>query len=506
MKIEDLLVKPLWHRRLPSNSVDNITSSSMVDEPMNCGSGKWLSLNQDDFWDELTPSSHQINSLSYKTLRPKYEWDAVKKKVKIVGYEDVERVSWGLEEIAMRILSTHAMGNNIKFRNEGDETMSDELKLHKSHWNMTGMHDALLQWFHDAGAIGDSALYLYRKNGKVEYRVFSYLRGDLISKPNKSTFVRKYYVNNEAIVEVYDLKNVSVWIKDSDKVETLNKSRRILEKLGIGYNKVYERSDDGWKCIERIPHGGNGLPVEYLRFDDVFYGAGVSLRERLERTMSYWGDSNNAFGTPIMTLNGKVTSLPPMGIAGKVFGFNSPDGKAALLTPPDASTSITLDVEKNYTMYKNVLSLVIFDPKDIKGGDPSGSFLSNLYFPAIQWSMLKISLIRHNINNVITIFDDYVGKIEKKSIDFEKMKMSWTLEPFYPRNKMEEMTLITMPVNTGVTSIETATEEIDHNSPFEVNRLREQDKYESQLDNSKKEKRENNIVDNVDNQNKNKNK
>lgn len=450
MKINDLLQKPKWKRRMPDN--------------------KFQELTQDDFLNELNPSSHKINSEKYKSLRPKFVIDKETGKQKIVGYDDVERVSWAMEEVCLRVLTSHSTGNDIWFGNEGDETDAVKIKRHKSYWNIAGMKDAVQMWVHDAMGCGDSALYLYREDGKISYKVFSYLQGDIINKPNRDTFLRKFEVGGSTMVEVYDTKDVSTWVQ-SDEPTMLDKLRLIL---GKAFGSDLDMSEDGWKCIERIPHGGIGCPVQYLRLPDVVWGKGVSIRERIERLVSSWGDNNNYFAFPIFWFNGKAIKLPDMGAAGKAIGFTNSDGKAGILTPPDASTSFLQDLEKNMKAYCDANGMTMIDPKDLKGGDYTGAYLRNLYFTSVQWAQLMIAKLRPDITGAISLFLKQVGLLEGDVDGYKNVKMSWMLEPFVPTNKMEEITIINQCVSYGTTSVETATEEIAHNNPFEMDRLRAQ--------------------------------
>lgn len=460
MKINNLLVKPKWKRRLPSNQEKQLT--------------------QDDFLNELFPTAHPINNPQYKAMRPIWEYDEKKQDMVISGWDEVERVTYGLEQIVMRAMPVHMFGNGVWFGDEGENNQEDFFRIYKSHWNVTGMNDALLNWFHDAGATGDSALYTYVDSStkSIRYKVFSILNDDKIYKPNKNTFVREFIVNNTTIIEVYDDKSINTWIQESILKEKEDVLSQLKASLELNDLKVLIKSEDNWVCIDSHSHGLGFCPVAYLRFRDVFYGAGVDIRERMERLLSYWGDSNNAFGMPILVLNSAPMSLPPMGVGNKTMAFKNTDGEAKLLTPPDASTSFTLDLKENKKNYCNVVGVVIIDQETLKGGDYSGAYLNNLYYPVVQWCTSKRSEIRHNINEVIRIFTAYVGAIEEDSIGFSNLKMSWTIEPHTPKNKMEEASILSMSVGAKFTSRKTASGEADWNSPFEDKLLKEQDTYD----------------------------
>lgn len=456
MKINDFSKKPRWKRRLPNDERGGI---------------QWQYLTQDDFMDELHPTAHKINSNKYKSMRPKYRINKDTGKSEIVGYDDVERVAWALEKMCLRTCTTHCAGGDVWFGNEGSEADGEIITEFKSHWNMSGMRHALQAWLHDAFACGDSAVYLYRENGKVKYRVFSYLNGDTVYKPAKNVFIRKFEAEGTVLIEVYDDKNVSTYMQNASK-EKLDEIGYVLGRdfsIGLGV------SEDGWHKIEEVLHGSIGMPVSYLRLDDVVWGSGVSIRERIEKIVSAWGDNNNYFAFPIFTFSGKAQKLPDMGAVGKAIGFTNSDGRAGILSPPDASTSFLQDLEKNLKAWADACGITMIDPKDLKGGaEASGAYLRNLYFTSVIWAQLKLTQLRPDIDGVIDVFLRQVGVIEGNVKKYREVKMSWILEPFVPTNKMEDITIVTQCVNAGITSIETGAEEIAHNNPFEMERLRRQ--------------------------------
>lgn len=469
MKINDLLQKPKWRRRLPSDRVGEI---------------KWKEYTQDDFLDELYPTSHKINSEKYKSLRPKFKINKETGKQEIVGYDDVERVAWALEEVCLRTCTTHCFGSEAWFGNEGSEADGKTITKHKAHWNMAGMKHGLQVWGYSAFATGDSAIYLYREGNKVKYKVFSYLNGDKIYMPYKDTFVRQFEVNGTVMIEVYDTQTVSTYVQTDDS-STLEKLKKVLGKT---FNVDTGLTEDGWKRIERVPHGSIGLPVFYMRLDDVVWGAGVAIRERIERNVSAWGDSNNYFAFPIFWFNGKAIKLPDMGVAGKAIGFSNTDGKAGILSPPDASTSFLLDLEKNMKAWCDACGVTMIDPKDLKGGsEASGAYLRNLYFTSVIWAQLMISKIRPDIDKVIDGFLRVVGQIEGQIEVYKNVKMSWVLEPFVPTNKQEDISIINNCVAAGTTSVETGAEEIAHNNPFELERIKRQKNEELERESAKRQ-------------------
>ena len=473
MKIKTLLQKPAWRRKLPPRVVPkHKTGVRPMIQTLSTNIGTWMVLTQEDFYNELEPSAHLINSEQYKSFRPKFKFDKTTKKYKIVGYEDVERVSIGLEAIALRSATTHTLCGDFKFSNEGDDANGERVKKIQSYWFRSAMREAILDMGYNFYGIGDSAIYLYVDKKRIYYKVFSYLYGDIISKPNSKTFVRKTSLFGKDVIEVYTDESVDVWIhKDTLNYEILP---NILMELGEGQASVLETSEDDYVKIKSTPHSWGVCPVIYHREDDVVWGKGVSGRERIEKIMSYWGDNNNVFAFPMFYFDSKAVQLPDMGAAGKAIGVPK-DGKAGIIEPPDISSSFLEDLNKNMKMYCDTLGIVMIDPKDLKGGgETSGTYVQNLYFPAVQQAELRLAKLRKMFNEILDLFANMVGSIEGETLDYKTIEISYFAQPFIPHSVMEDITIVNQCVNAGTTSQETASELIDHNSPYEMQRLKKE--------------------------------
>lgn len=472
-KINVLLQKPTWRRKLPPKVVGKARTGArpMMQTP-SMNNGSWVTLTQEDFYNELEPSAHLINSEEYKSFRPKFKYDKKNGKYKIVGYEDVERVSVSLEGIALRSATTHALCGDFKFSNEGNDANGKLVKKIQSYWLRSAMREAILDMGYNFFGIGDAGLYLYIDRGRIYYKVFSYLYGDIISKPNSKTFVRKTSLYERDIVEVYTDKSVDIWIYKETLDEDVKEN--IFMELEIEEEVILEESEDGYVKIKSTPHSWGVCPVVYHREEDVIWGKGVAGRERIEKIMSYWGDNNNVFAFPMFYFDSKVVQLPDMGAAGKAIGLPK-DGKAGIIEPPNISTSFLEDLNKNMKLYCDTLAIVMIDPKDLKGGgETSGTYVQNLYFPAVQEAELRLAKLRKMFNEILDLFSEMVGSVEGDTLKYKKVEMSYFTQPFIPHSIMEDITIVNQCVNAGTTSRETGAELIDHNSPYEMERIRKE--------------------------------
>lgn len=457
MNIGELLVKPSWRRRQPPKTARKKNAGILMDTAMGFDAGTFYEYTQSDFLNELNPSSHLINSVSYRSQRIKYKYDTATKENIIDGYEEVERISIAVQEGILRHKVTHTFGNEMWFGSEGSDENNEKLvSLHRSHWNMTGMTDALNAWGRALFGTGDTAIYLYRDEERISYKVFSFENGDVFTtrknKEGKEIFVRMFMIGGERAVEIYGTENVELWIQDNDTAPDK------------------EKSDDGYTLQDRTSHGFPGCPVIYSRRNDVVWGIGQSTTEHVEKLLSDLAENNKYYAYQILFLTGGVVSLPGTSM-GKVIASKTKDGDAKILSPANASDTFTLDITKNLDLLWECTGTVVIEPKELKAGENTGAFIRNLYWREVQWSTNELAQLRPALNKIISVFSTYVGMIEGKTSDFSKLKMSYILEPYVPKNITEEITNICMAKNSGITSMQTAAGEIPFNNPLEYQRI-----------------------------------
>lgn len=462
MKIEDLLIKEPWRRRLPPSKVGRKQIGTISKLPMQFDTSSYIELTQSDFLNELNASSHLVHSVSYRSMRKKYKWDNVLKKNVENGYQDVARIGIPIQEGTLRHKQTHTFGNEMWFGSESKDPGNDELlALHRAHWNMTGMTDALSTWGRSLFGTGDAGLYCYKEGDRINYKVFSFENGDVMSygpnSDNKDQFVRMFMHQGVKAVEIYGPTRIEFWKQIQGERDKLPEGARV--------------SDDGYYLVSSHIHGGTRCPVLYERLDDVVWGQGQSIIEHLEDLMSDLAENNKYYAYQILFLTGGVMTMPAAENMGKVIASKDKDGKAQILEPADASNTFTFDFNKNFELYCECTGTVVIEPKELKAGENTGAFITNLYWREIQWSRNMIARLRPSFNKLIAIFTEYVGQIEGKSSEMSKLKMSFLLEPFVPRNTTEEINNVCNAVNSGITSVETGAGELPFNNPREKERI-----------------------------------
>ena len=466
MKIEDLLIKQPWKRRITSNSSFKKAPLVSKERPMQFDTGKFVELSQTDFLNELHPSSHNIHSVAYRSNRVKYKYNTEAKKNVEDGYEEVERVAVGIQEGILRHKVTHTFGNNFWFGSEGKDEKNEELvSLIKSHWNITGMDDAFRVLAKVLFSTADTAIYLYREDDIICYKVFSFEDGDVINMrkdlEGNDVFYRLFMHDGNKAVEIYTNQSIQLWVK-------INESSFTKAEV------VKQRSEDGYELVKEHVHSLGFNPVIYHRRSDVVWGVGQNTIEHIEKLLSDLAENNKFYAYQILFLSGGVMNLPNPGIGGKVIASKSPDGKAEILKPADASNTFSVDLEKNLDLLWETTGTVVIEPKELKAGENTGAFIKNLYWRELQWSQNVLAELRPMITKIIRVFSKYVGIIEKRDSDMQKLRMSYVLEPFVPRNISEEIQNLISAVGVEICSRDTATGELPFSNPRETEKLKKQ--------------------------------
>ena len=476
MKIESYLLKETFKRRCTSGlgSFPIRHFDTGTEKVMELDNGQFFELSQSDFLNELYPSAHKIFSVDYRSNRAKFRYDVNKQENVLDGYEEVERVAIGIQDAVRRHKVTHTFGNDMWFGSEGDESNDALVSKFRKHWNITGMTEALKAFGAAIFGTGDSAIYLFTKDGKIKYKVFSYENGDVINmtkdEDGNDVFVRLFSYRGQLAVELYTSSTIELWVKN-DKVAGKDDSSLQRFLKAVKGKLSSKESEDGYTLINTTHHNLKQCPVVYHRENDVCWGAGQSTIERIERILSDLAENNRYYAYQIMFLRGGVMSLPPVGRMGKVIASKSEAGDAKILQPADASNTFTIDLTKNLDLLWETLGMVVLKPEELRAGENSGAFIQNLYWRELQWSMNKIAELHPFFVELIDLFKLFVGIIEKDSIGYQNMEMSWVLEPKVPKNTQEEINNLAIAKGAGISSVRTCSGEISFNNPNEYERI-----------------------------------
>lgn len=491
MKISDYLQKQLFSRRVHDASHGVITYRGLAGKsPMTKPGSVSMYFNQEKFMDEIHSGGHIIYDCDYRSMRPKYKWDDVKQKNVQQGYEDVTRnaVSW---QEAIRGNKASTCGGNAPWiGNEGGDETAELVAKIKAHINVSNLQAALTSHFYAIFGGGDGALYFYRDGDEIAWRCFSYEDGDNCNlvqdyeDPTKEMGVRYFDFEGHDAVEFYRSNNIELFVKFESEDELLTKFpnavaiTELLDESGVVIAREYEKTEDGYYHISSKAHGIDESPFCYFRERDIPSGPVQNNIEDWEKLLSDCGENVKYYAYQILFLTGGAMSLPNANFGGKVIGSKNVDGDAKILQPADASNTLDIAFKQTYNAICDGSKSVFIKPEDLKGQNDSGAYIANLYWPEIQWAILFYARYHRCMVKILRVFRKLVGLVEGQSAEYSKVRLSYMLTPYLPKNKLEETQILQYSVQSGFMSKETAAEESDFTNPQEMQRLESERKRE----------------------------
>lgn len=465
-EVKPLLIKEPFKRVIPKgyyglNPVitENFQGSSVQEWPL------YEVIPQADFIRELYPSGHKINDPVWYPDKTTYmDSDEVKGANNGKGAWVTERVTRCAVPFQFIILLkhlTHLGGNPINIMSSNrvqTQEDKDALAELKQGWVDKNMEVAKWDCFKAGKAVGDVACVIYSENGKVGYKVLSYLNGDSLyphydTKGRLQTFAREFKMMSEdgkakiSYVEVWDNKYAYLFKRD-DSTTVKKVKNAILDKFGI----------DGYSLVdEPTPHGFNRIPVVYKRLDGPCWAPVQNNIDDYELSLSQLCESNKVYAFPILVMIGEDSNVE-VSTNGRPFAITStdPDAKVSMLNNNSGTDSFRLQLESQYKSI--MMGSFIVTPPEVRSGDLPGVAIKLIYSPALENAMNDAREWNVFIDDMFDLFTYGYGLEKKMSAQFTKLNAHATIEPYIHENTAEVIQLLSQSVLSNTLSIETAIE------------------------------------------------
>lgn len=441
----------------------------------------YMHLTQDMLMNEIAPSAHSINSkfMSKRAIYgPTGEKDKNgKEKWAIVGYDDVEVVNLGIQQMLAKKKASHFAADGFWMANETDK---DEAFDILNSWSDTiGIRTAYMEAVNSCFQTGDAAIYLYQTGKEIDYEVFSYLKGDTlypgVDENGNQTLYRQYFLNGKMAIDVFTTKYRETWVKvDDADADGQSWMERMKAFVRITKN---EQSEDGFKLIMRqeAQTGSDLLQVIYFRVPDIPSGVAQQSIEKLESACSYIAEEVKGSAFPILFLKSeKIVNLPPSDINSKTIGVKGAadtvaHSDAKFLAPPDASNIATLNVN---TLTNNILRStmsVFVEPEILRAGADSSTTIKILFAPETQWCQNEWIHFAKPVKQLVNVLKTLVGKVEERVIEFSALKVSVGQNIWIPQNESERIKMELDQVYARTKSRKAAMEDIgnQHRDDFD---------------------------------------
>ena len=470
MNTRDIKTKKPWKRIKPIGylSGGDYTYSdepSVMDETLSFGV-----VTQGDFLREYYPSGHKINDPSYYPDIFKEESVPVLDEngnetgrfERRLYRERVPRYSFAFQQIITTKQLMHLCGNDIQFELSYDkptEQQQTDFKDFKEGWLGKDMEIAFYEVAKSVKITGDGAVVGFLSGGKFGYKTLSYLNGDTLYPHYDSitgklnVFARSYYDyddNGEIMcewLEVWDNTSLKRFKKAGDKYQSF------MDKIAGIFNL------SGYTLVSDKPHGFPSIPVAYKRDDNgACWTPSQNSIDGYEMTFSQMAHNNQAFGEPILYLQGENVEMQH-DINGtlKVLTMGV-DDKAGYLESQSASESFMKQLDTLYKMINEQSFAVI--PPELRSGDLPAAALKILYSPAYEKAATDASEYQTFLNAMVEMFMYGYGVEMKKTINYANLPIKWWIRPYIHVNESAVVADLATAVQNGFVSKETAAERI----------------------------------------------
>lgn len=447
----------------------------------------YMEVTQADFRRELDPSSHAIND---RTVYINYRYS---EKDGLYYEEDFPRYAFAYQQEILDDRLARLTGNDIHFDLAEPKFSKESQEVYdqfKAGWADKRMENAWHFAAKSSCATGDTAFVGYMLNGKFEWKVLSFLNGDTLyphydRRTGKPNLLARTYVdyddenNTRNYVDVWDAKFYYrlVDVTAEDKKENESEYDTTLTTTAGVFDI------DGYRIESRTAHGFKSEPFAYHRRDDgPVWSPSQETIEHKEAAFSRLAQSNHDFGLPILGLYGqgkniKEIATSDMSYASKIFIIPA-DGKAEFLNRQDASnaykTELDMLEDKIYSQ-----SMVIKAP-ELKSGDTPAAAIKLLYSDAYNKAMLEAQEYDEFIRKMIDIFKWGYGIENESRLNFMNTRISYYIVPFLPVNDAEVTTNLSVAVQNGFCSKQTASENFYFSTPNEWERI-QMEKHEDEM-------------------------
>lgn len=468
-----ILTKKPFRRYLPGGGIPATGSfHSQLEQVVDFDKLEYQVETQEDFMRQLDPNSHAINDPEiYKTFMQKDD-DGL-------FYEmDFPRYAFPFQQEILDDRLARLSGNDTQFdlaEREESETAWRTYDLLKAGWADKGMERAKHFFLKSILATGDGAFVGYIIDGKFQWRVLSYLDGDVLYphydlRTGRLNVFARTYTNYDIYGEMHRYMDVWTDVYYYRFVDY----KEDAEKKGDDDIVVEGFNIDGFSLDYYEKHGFDEIPVAYKRndFGPCWYMVQETI-EHYEAAFSRLAQNNHDFGLPIMFLQGDGKQIheiaaSDMSYASKILVIPS-DGKAGFLQRQDASGAYKAELDElRKKIYEG--AMVVKAP-ELKSGDTPAAAIKLLYSDSYNKALLETQEYDECLTKMINIFKWGYGIEREQRLAFMNTRIVAYISPYIPINDAEMIQNLSMAVQNGYLSKQTASEKCYYATPNEWNRI-----------------------------------
>ena len=460
MTPQSIMVKDAFTRLVPSASLTSIGDAKGVgsDTDLVYSYERPLrqTMSQADFMREYDVNAHKINSLKYypnALMKDKEGKVAAKIKSRIA-------VAWQKRILVKRLATL--TGNNVNIRlSNSKRTSKDQQMLNdfREGWENSNIENLIYQSIRADGIVGDVAANLFLSNGKLGWRVFSFLEGDVLYPQydpmtgKLAVFGRRYTIkdkNDNAVYEYLDVWDDKFYMRYKQTRKGLvGMVNMVKGALGL----------DGWVVDQKpIAHGFNRIPIAYDRYGEPFWANSQDCADLYELTVSQLAENNQAYALRILyALGGEIEMVSNMDGTPSMINSTEPNTKVGFLEPADSSRSFELQLS---ILEKAIMrnSFASETPELKSGSDLSSLTVRMLLMDSYQQALLDAQHFQSFLDDIVELFKFGYGIETGRSSDFEMLKVKAEIFPYVFMSETEQVSNILQLRSAGALSKRTASE------------------------------------------------
>ncbi len=466
--ITDLMVKEKWKRRIVGDNLSFMGIDPHRRHPIIYHNDeKFIEMTQQDFAREIDVNTQNVFLHTDLVPRPVFREGKDSEgnpTIEIDHFEDVCRVALGLQEYIVRTKTGHYAGEPLWFGNESGEKYDTQFDSLASHWDSSGMDLGYYDVIRSTFRTCDGAIYQYIDGKEVKFKVFSYLYGDTLyptkDENGEDVLIRKYTYQGKTAVDLYTKDYVEMWLLNGKDDKDEKWWKRWVSWLVDGGSVTTE---DGYKRVYRKKNQLSRLQVTYFRIEDIPSAPAQSAIERLQVGFSDMCEESRAFCYTMMFLkSSNLQTLPSPNSHGKVIVASGENDDIKMLEPADSSNIIPLQFEWLMKTISNATGTVfVTEELFTSGGEFSSTALKQLYKSEIQWCMDLQPTLFGATKEMVSIFKELVGIVEKDLESYLNMRVSVKQDVWIPQNSSEKIVDVTNMVYAGLLSRKAAAKELN---------------------------------------------
>jgi hypothetical protein len=491
MAVKDLLTKKPFYRLRNNGREAQTYNKPMLVDNMKYHERRLIGsqMTQADYLEEYYPFSHRVMSDFYFPEFYNY--------TERVGEDGKTEIEWNREE-TFRIGATiqcvttvqqlvHLCGNDIHFEitdENIDQRTEDLFKAYKKGWLRQDMEVVFYQLAESVKMTADGAICFFFDNQRMGARVFSFLNGDTLFphydpiSGRMERFARKFSSYDEKGDEV--ISWVEVW--DDTYLTRYRQSKTGIVGIVNGIKDYFGM--DGYEVVYRREHGFSRCPIVYMRdkHNGPCWNNVQCLIDDYEVALSYFAKNNAGAALPSYKLKGDNIDIQgdPLG---RIRAFTmGKDDDVSLIQPSGLS--------ENYTQYIKYLLDEIFQggfivkQPELKSGDTPTGTMKLYYAPSLDKAELECKDYKAVITDMQSLFCEAYGTQEGMRTEFMNLDdhiYGWAI-PFVHENVSSTIADLVAAKNSGILSVETASEHCLYANNGEYKRITAEAKREQEAD------------------------